>query len=83
MYIVMSRDGWSLKEPDDCKRFHAEGESDEDYICVPSEWLREQAAGRVGHDWDERFLAMIEFAKSKGWVDDKNRVRAHVERSKS
>ncbi|HEX5402255.1 MAG TPA: hypothetical protein VFX16_08140 [Pseudonocardiaceae bacterium] len=35
------------------------------------------AAG--GDAWRADFDAMVEYARSKGWTDDKGRVRAHLE----
>jgi hypothetical protein len=40
------------------------------------------AADRVGPAWSEDFRKMIDYAASKGWVDENvTRVRAHLERS--
>lgn len=42
--------------------------------------VRRMAAGRVAPDWDERFDAMLEYARTKGWLDEAaHTVRAHVE----
>lgn len=42
-------------------------------------WLR-TAAGTPGPDWPDRFAAMLEYAKDRGWLSsDGRRVRAHIE----
>jgi hypothetical protein len=38
------------------------------------------ARGRVGDDWTARFDAMLDYARTKGWIDDTNNaIQAHVE----
>lgn len=37
-------------------------------------------AGEQTPEWGAEFDKMIEFARSKGWVDEAGRVRAHIER---
>lgn len=42
--------------------------------------VRALAHGRVGHDWDDGFEAMLDYAASKGWLtDDRSEIQAHVE----
>ncbi len=42
--------------------------------------VRRLASGRVGDGWDERFLAMLDYARGRGWLsDDGDVVRGHVE----
>jgi hypothetical protein len=42
--------------------------------------VRRMAAGRVDAGWDDALAAMLEYARSKGWMDDAgNAVKAHVE----
>ena len=42
--------------------------------------VRRLAAGSVGASWEEDFAAMLEYARSKGWLsDDGTSIRAHVE----
>jgi hypothetical protein len=39
-----------------------------------------EAAGRSRDgSWDEGFAGMLEFAGTKGWIDDDGAIRAHVE----
>jgi hypothetical protein len=43
------------------------------------DWVRGQVAGRVGHDWEDRFARMLAFAATKGWLrDDGTAIQAHV-----
>ncbi|MEW6476405.1 MAG: hypothetical protein AB1679_29435 [Actinomycetota bacterium] len=42
--------------------------------------VRRLAAGRVPEGWDADFAAMVEYAKSKGWLDERGEaIQAHVE----
>ena len=44
------------------------------------DWLRAQAAGRVGETWEGDFGAMLAFAGSKGWLDEGGTaIQAHIE----
>jgi hypothetical protein len=58
----------------------AAGRLEGDHALVTIDAVRRMAAGRVGDDWDDRFAAMLGFAKSKGWIDDTgNAIQAHIE----
>jgi hypothetical protein len=53
-------------------------EGDDAYITVDA--VRRLAAGRVGPDWEHDFAAMLEFAKTKGWLDERGvAIQAHVD----
>ena len=42
--------------------------------------VKRWAAGRVGPGWDDDLARMVDYARSKGWVDDTaHAIRAHVE----
>lgn len=42
--------------------------------------VRRMAAGRVSEGWEDEFAAMLEYAGSKGWLDDTGgSIQAHVE----
>jgi len=61
---------------------HDAGELTEDraHVMVPVATLRRLAAGRVPEGWDADFDAMLEHARSKGWLsEDGTTVRAHLE----
>lgn len=50
-----------------------------DHVWLRLERLHALGAARGGADWRRGCDGMIDFARSKGWVDDEDRVRAHVE----
>jgi hypothetical protein len=53
-------------------------EGDEAFVTVDA--VRRLAAGRVGPSWDADFAAMLDFARTKGWLDERGvAIRAHVE----
>jgi hypothetical protein len=52
------------------------------HLMISLDALRRMAADRVGPAWSEDFRKMIDYAASKGWVNENvTRVRAHLERS--
>jgi len=56
------------------------GDLDGDEVLVRTDWLRAEAAGRAGPEWEQGFTAMLDYAERKGWTDASRRaVRAHVE----
>ena len=56
------------------------GQPDGDDVQVSVAWLRAQAAGSAGPDWEHGFTAMLDYAERKGWTDaTRASVRAHVE----
>jgi hypothetical protein len=56
------------------------GELDGDEVLVSVAWLRQEARGRAGAEWDQGFAGMLDYAERKGWTDASRRaVRAHVE----
>jgi hypothetical protein len=47
---------------------------------VQPDAIRRLAAGRVDAAWDASFDRMVEFARTKGWVDETTgEIRAHCE----
>jgi hypothetical protein len=53
-------------------------EGDDAWVAVDA--VRRLAAGRVGPGWDAELAAMLEYAATKGWLDQTaNTIRAHVE----
>jgi len=47
---------------------------------VDVDGVRRMAAGRVGESWEADFLAMLDYARGRGWLtDDGERIRAHLE----
>jgi hypothetical protein len=42
--------------------------------------VRRLAEGRVGQQWETDFVAMLDYAAGKGWLDaDRTTIEAHVE----
>ncbi|MFC9556815.1 hypothetical protein ACFTWF_39010 [Rhodococcus sp. NPDC056960] len=61
---------------------HTEAGTVEDHTAWLSvDWLQNAAQnGRLGAQWRGDFAAMIDFARSRGWVSpDATAVRAHLE----
>jgi hypothetical protein len=53
-------------------------EGEDAFVTIDA--VRRMAAGRVGADWDVRFVAMLGYARTKGWIDEGgNAIQAHVE----
>jgi hypothetical protein len=53
-------------------------EGDDAWISVDA--IRRLAAGRVDPTWDAAFATMLDYARTKGWVDETaHAIRAHVE----
>ena len=49
-------------------------------VWVQPEAIRRLAAGRVDGAWEASFGRMIEYARTKGWVDEvTGEIRAHCE----
>jgi hypothetical protein len=68
-----------LREPEDFKRFEIVA-SKPSHVFVELETLRQLAGERADDpDWKSRFDEMLDYAASKGWVDENGAVRAHVE----
>jgi hypothetical protein len=41
--------------------------------------LLTELAGERDEAWAQKFADMVAFAAGKGWVDDRGRLRAHIE----
>jgi hypothetical protein len=53
----------------------------EEHAWVRIDAVRELAGSAAGPDWDAGLGAMIDFARSRDWVDDElGAIRGHVER---
>jgi hypothetical protein len=58
-------------------RLHPSGEA-----MIDTSAVRRMARGRVAAGWEDEFAAMLEYAGSKGWLDDTGgSIQAHVERA--
>jgi len=52
-----------------------------DHAWVRTEALRRLAGPVATPEWEDAFAAMLDYARSRGWVDDEHgAVRGHVER---
>jgi hypothetical protein len=67
-------------EPDLGAGLDGLGAVDGDHVFLDPEGVKRLAGERAAGDWGANFDKMIEFARSKGWVDELGRVRAHIER---
>lgn len=57
----------------------ASGATD-DHVWIRVEAVRAAAAGRVGAGWAEEFGGMLDYARSKGWLNEAgDAIAAHVE----
>ena len=55
-----------------------------DHAWVRTDALRRLAGPAATPAWEERFTAMLDHARTRGWVDDEQgAVRGHVERRRS
>ena len=52
----------------------------DEHAWIRIDALRELAGAAATPDWEESLKGMLDYARSKGWVDDElGAVRAHVE----
>lgn len=53
---------------------------DAEHVWVSAEWVRQSVVGVVDQDWGSGFDAMLEFAASKGWLNESgSHIKAHIE----
>ncbi len=58
----------------------AAGRLDGDEAWITVDAIRRLAGSQVGPDWETAFEAMLDYARSKGWLDETTHaVQAHVE----
>lgn len=86
-----------VDERDDFGRFHVEVagdgdvdaavstfgrlDDDGDHAWISVQAIREATSGPVDEGWEQRFQGMLDYAGSKGWLDeDRAAIRAHIER---
>jgi hypothetical protein len=93
MIVRVSEGSWDLVEVEDLRRLHvevADGTAAEvagrvdgaDHVWLDVAALRAAGQAKAGDPgWAERFDSMIDYARSKGWLDEAGTaVRAHIER---
>ncbi len=52
------------------------GVIDATHAWISEQWLRAQNGDAA---WQDGLGKVVDYAKSKGWVDDKGHIRAHIE----
>jgi hypothetical protein len=55
-------------------------DDDGEHAHIEIGWVRQHAVG-TGPDWEQDFAGMLDFARTKGWVDEgSSSILAHIER---
>lgn len=55
------------------------GRTADEHVWIDAEPLRSAASAlTTAPDWHDGFDRMLEYARSKGWLDDAGAIRAHV-----
>ena len=97
MELSLGADFARLLNPDDVSGFAVVLEGDDDpgpealaaggvlgfgdHAWVRTDALRRLAGSAATSEWEEGFAAMLDYARTRGWVDDEQgAVRGHVER---
>lgn len=100
MELSLDADSARLVDPEDLTGFAVVLEGDEDpspealaaggvlglgdHAWVRTEALRRLAGPAATPEWEQAFAAMLDYARTRGWVDDaQGAVRGHVERRES
>ena len=100
MELNLGADSARLVDPEDLTGFAVVLEGDEDpspealaaggvlglgdHAWVRTDALRRLAGPIATPEWEDAFAAMLDYARSRGWVDDEHgAVRGHVERQVS
>jgi len=92
MVIVVRDQDVRLDDPGDFKGFKVVVESGDgsglfavgrlahrDTAWIQAEAVRRLAGDDATPDWETGFAAMLDYAKTKGWLDDAGDIQAHVE----
>ena len=54
---------------------------DGEHALIEIGWIRQHASG-VGAQWEQAFGGMLDYARTKGWIDESDSaIVAHLERS--
>ena len=55
--------------------------ADGEHAMIEIGWVRRAAVG-VGPNWDQDFGGMLDYARTKGWIDEgSGAIVAHIEKS--
>jgi len=92
MVIVVRDKEVRLDDPDDFKGFKVVVETGDgsglfavgrlahrDTAWIQADAVRRLAGDAVTPEWESGFAAMLDYAKTKGWLDDAGDIQAHVE----
>ena len=92
MVIVVRDNTVRLDEPGDFKGFKVVVEQGDgsglfavgrlahrDTAWITVDAVRRLAGNAVTPEWESGFTAMLDYAKTKGWLDDSGDIQAHVE----
>ena len=92
MVIVVRDKEVRLNEPGDFKGFKVVVETGDgnglfavgrlahrDTAWIQADAVRRLAGDAVTPEWESGFAAMLDYAKTKGWLDDAGDIQAHVE----
>jgi hypothetical protein len=69
----------TLQEPDDFKRFEIVATQPEHAFVGVAEIEKLAGERCADPEWHRQFRQMLEYARSKGWIDDEGSVRGHIE----
>jgi hypothetical protein len=54
----------------------------DDHVWIAVDAVRQLAGGAADPAWEESFTGMLDYAESKGWLDeDGSSIRAHISRT--
>ena len=92
--VIVVRDGRvELEQPEDMKDFKVVIHGNDptalagvgrmagrDNAWIHFDAVRRLASGHIGPTWEQDFAAMVDFARTRGWIDDERKeIQAHVE----
>jgi hypothetical protein len=53
---------------------------DEEHVWVPINWILNNAVEQASEKWNTEFRDMVDYAKTKGWVNEEaTHLQAHIE----
>jgi hypothetical protein len=95
MFVTVDSQQVRLNEPEDTRTFHilivddvdvdarlrreGWGQLDGDDALISIEAVRAAARGRVREGWTEAFTAMLDYARTRGWLVDEQFIQGHLE----
>jgi hypothetical protein len=71
--------GLALEGVAEVLQAHEIGRLDVDDAFIAPSAVKRLAAGRVTEDWSLRFDSMLDYARIKGWLDERGWIQAHCE----